>query len=235
MNKLFLDLHRRIQSGEYRPGDKLPGLDALMTQAGVSEAEARRALAELVYEGVIERERPAPAEVLQVPAQALWGTLTGNHSITKEAKRRGLEPGVAILSFETSPAWPALAERLQLEVGAAVVVMERLRSASGEPVAIEVSYFPAKYYPGITPDMFTESGTGQSSFEVMEKTFGLKSARAADEVTVVCLEQREAGLLGLAPGTPVLLRFRVTCSDQGVPIKASRAVWKFRAGYQMSV
>jgi len=102
-------------------------------------------------------------------------------------------------------------------------------------VAIEISYFPAKFYPGITPDLFTEEGSGQSSFAVMEQKFGLVSDRAVDEVTVVCLEKREADLLSLEPGTPVLQRFRVTLSDQGLPIKASRAVWKFRAGYQMSL
>jgi hypothetical protein len=37
------------------------------------------------------------------------------------------------------------------------------------------------------------------------------------------------------PGTPVLERFRVTLSDTGVPIKASRAVWLFRAAYEMGV
>ena len=113
--------------------------------------------------------------------------------------------------------------------------MERLRLADDAPVAIEISYFPAKFYPGITPDLFTEEGSGQSSFAVMEQKFGLKSEKAFDEVTVVCLEKREADYLQVDPGTPVLQRFRVTLSDKGIPIKASRAVWLFRAGYQMGI
>jgi GntR family transcriptional regulator len=124
---------------------------------------------------------------------------------------------------------------MELEPGDQIQIMERLRSSNGVPIAIETSYFPAKFYPGITQDLFTGGGSGQSSFAVMEKKFGLKSDKAHDEVTVVCLEKREADYLKVAPGTPVLLRFRVTLSDKGVPIKSSRAVWLFRAAYQMGI
>jgi GntR family transcriptional regulator len=116
-----------------------------------------------------------------------------------------------------------------------VVVMERLRTADEEPVAIETSYYPARFYPGITKEMFEGKGTGQSSFEVMEKKFGLKSERAEDELTVIAVEKREAELLGLEEGTPVLLRFRITYSDKEMPIKCSRAIWKFKAGYRMAL
>ena len=140
-----------------------------------------------------------------------------------------------ILTFETMPSWPVVRERLQLDVGDEVTIMERLRLADGEPLALEYSYFPAKYYPGITADMFMGGGAGQSSFKVMQEKFGLKSARAVDEVTVVAIEKREAELLNMEEGTPVLLRFRLTLSDKGVPIKGSRAIYKFKAGYEMDI
>jgi GntR family transcriptional regulator len=126
-------------------------------------------------------------------------------------------------------------ERLQLGPEDKIVVMDRLRKADSEPVAIETSYYPARYYPDMTKEMFESEGAEQSSFKVMEEKFGLKSARAVDNVAVTALEEREAELLGLPVGTPVLLRFRVTYSDQDVPIKASRAVWKFRAEYKMDL
>lgn len=150
-------------------------------------------------------------------------------------KKRGEDPGVEILNWQLVDAWPSITRRLQLEEGDQVQIMERLRSANGVPVAIEISYFPAKYYPGITPDLFTEEGSGQSSFAVMEQKFGLKSDQAYDEVTVVSLEGREAEYLIVDAGTPVLQRFRVTISDKGIPIKASRAVWLFHARYKMVI
>lgn len=235
MNKYFIELENLIKSGGYQPGDSLPAVDVLAKQLNASEAEIEEAISELIYEGILERVRPVPAETVVLPKRQLWGTLGGSHSITKEAKKRGEEPGVEIINWQEVDAWPSIAKRLALEPGDKVQIMERLRCVNNVPVAIETSYFPAKFYPGITPDLFTEEGSGQSSFAVMEQKFGLKSDKAYDEVTVVCLEKREAEYLNVDPGTPILQRFRVTLSDQGVPIKASRAVWLFRAGYQMGI
>lgn len=235
MNRLFFELLKQIEAGKFKSGETLPAVSEIQREFDAQEAEVREAIAELIYEGLVERVRPDPPDQVRLPDYTLWGTLTGIHSITREARKRGLEPGVEITNFGISPAWPSVAARLQLEPGDEVVLMERLRKADGEPVAIEVSYYPAKLYPGITEDMFTSGGAGQSSFEVMQKKFGYKSARATDELTTAALEEREAKMLGLAAGTPVLLRFRVTYSNEGVPIKSSRAVWKFKAGYQMDL
>jgi GntR family transcriptional regulator len=235
MNTVYGELEKRIREGVIALGESLPSSEELQSELGVSEKEVARALSELIYEGVIQRVRPAPEKDVARPAFDLWGTLTGIHSITKEAKKRGQEPGVEILSYEQVPAWPRVQRLLQLEPGDEVVLMERLRNADGDPVAIEISYYPAKLYPGISQEMFTQSGSGQSSFKVMQDEFGLHSARAVDEVGVVALESREARLLNLPAGTPVLLRFRTTYSAEDVAIKASRAVWKFWAGYEMDL
>jgi GntR family transcriptional regulator len=235
MNKYFMEIEKYIKSGGFKPGDCLPSNQELAKRFAASEAEIQDAISELIYEGELQRGLPAPMMEVMIPKVEMWGVLGGNHSITKEAKKRGEDPGVEIISWQLVDAWPSISRRMQLEPGDQVQIMERLRSANGKPVAIEISYFPAKYYPGITPDLFTEEGSGQSSFAVMEKKFGLKSDKAADEVTVVCLEKREADYLQVEPGLPVLQRFRVTYSDQGVPIKSSRAVWLFHAAYQMGV
>jgi len=235
MNRLFQQLQQRIESGEFKPGQALPSVAELQKQFNASEEEVKQALSELIYEGFLERVRPEPTETIRVPGYKLWGTLGGIHSLTHEARKRGQEPGTEVLRFDIVPVWPAVGKRLQLDPGEEVVVMERLRTADGEPVAIETSYMPAKYMPGVTKEMFEAKGAGQSSFEVMQKKFGLKSHKAVDEVTVAAVEKREAELLGLDEGTPVLVRFRITYSDRGIPIKCSRALWKFKAGYEMEL
>jgi GntR family transcriptional regulator len=224
-----------MESGKFKPGETLPSVSELQKEFNVSEDEVQKALSELIYEGFLERVRPKPSDQVRVPGYKLWGTLGGIHSVTQEARKRKQDPGTQVSSFDIVPVWPYVAKRLQLGPDEEVVVMERLRTADEEPVAIETSYYPARFYPGITKEMFEGKGTGQSSFEVMEKKFGLKSERAEDELTVIAVEKREAELLGLEEGTPVLLRFRITYSDKEMPIKCSRAIWKFKAGYRMAL
>jgi GntR family transcriptional regulator len=232
MNAVARDVQKRIAAGEFSGGDTLPGVVELAANYGESEQSVELALGDLVYEGVVERN-PENRSQFRVPAYSLWGTITGNHSFTKEARKREMDPGVRILTFEKRPAWPQVMERLDLKEGDEVFVMERLRLADDRPVALEFSYMPAKLYPDVTRDMFEESGAGQSSFKVMQEKFGLVSERAVDELTVAAVEPREAELMSLPVGTPVLIRFRITLSDEGVPIKGSRAIYLFKAGYEM--
>ena len=233
MNRLFQEIQTQIEAGKYKPGQPLPSVADLQREFGASKEEVETALSELVYEGYLEHVRPRPSEAVRVPAYTLWGTLGGIHSITQEARKKGQEPGTKVLRFDILPSWPAVGARLALGPDDQVIVMERLRTADGEPIAIETSYLPAKFMPGVTKEMFETGGAGQSSFAVMQKKYGLKPHRAVDELTVAAIEEREAGLLGMEPGTPILVRFRITYSDEEVPIKCSRALWKLKAGYAM--
>jgi GntR family transcriptional regulator len=233
MNRLFQQIQSEIEAGKYPPGEPLPSADELAAALEASEEEVEEALVELIYEGYLERVRAEPPEAVRVPGYELWGTLGGIHSITQDARKKGQEPGTEVQRFDILPVWPSVAARLALDEGDEVIIMERLRTADGEPIAIETSYLPAKFMPGVNKEMFESGGAGQSSFAVMQKKYGLKPHRATDELTVTAIEEREAGLLGMEPGTPILLRFRITYSDEGVPIKCSRALWKLKAGYEM--
>jgi len=235
MNQVFQQILQKIKEGEFKPGETLPPLGELQQMFNAGEDEVRTAVSELIYEGFLERAPGGPREVVRVPPYELWCTLGGIHSITQEARKRGQEPGTKVLFFDILPVWPTVAERLQLGPDEEVVVMERLRTVDGKPVAIETSYLPARLMPGITKEMFEVQGAGQSSFEVMQKKYGLKPHRATDELTVAAVEKREAELLGLEEGTPILVRFRITYSEDGTAIKCSRALWKLKAGYQMDL
>jgi GntR family transcriptional regulator len=234
VNTLAQRIQREIEQGKLQPEDEFPDIAEFARRYNASEDDVRNAIRDLVYEGWVERA-PGEPQVLRVPRHRLWGTVGGNHSLTREAKRRGMTPGTEVVLLETLPSWPAVRTRLKLEPGDEVIVVERLRTADGEPVSLEYSYYPAKLYPGMTKELFLAEGEGQSSFKVMQEKFGLVPHKAQDELTAVAIEEREAKLLGLEPGTPVLVRFRVTLSDKGVPIKGSRAIYKFRAAYELEI
>ena len=151
MNRYFLELEKAISAGEFKPGQALPPTADLARRFGASEDEIKDALSELIYERQLERQRPTPGSQIVVPVHKPWGTLGGSHSITKEAKKRGEEPGVEIINWQLVDSWPSIREHLDLGPEDQVQIMERLRTSNGRPIAIEVSYFPAKYYPGITP------------------------------------------------------------------------------------
>ncbi|MDR3552593.1 MAG: GntR family transcriptional regulator [Clostridia bacterium] len=230
MNTLAVKIDAAIRANRFSRGEILPAQEALLKEFGGTAEELKCATGDLVYEGVLERI-PTDTEKVRVKVPYLWDIVTGNHSFTNEAKKRGQKPGNRILTFETRRAWPQVMKRLQLEAGEDVLVMERLLFAGERTVGLEFSYMPAKFFQGMTREMFEG---GQSTFKVMAEK-GLIPDKAVDEVSVATLEEREAALLGLDAGVPVLIRFRVTLSPEGIPIKGSRAIYLFKPGYELKI
>jgi GntR family transcriptional regulator len=230
MNDLAIKICEDVRKGLYKTGETLPNAASLAEKYGFGAKYAREGIGDLVYEGVAERV-PGRRSSVRIREPYLWDLVTGNHSFTGEAKRRGQKPGSRILTFERRPAWPQVARRLKLNEGDEVNVMERLLLADGKPVGLEYSYMPSKFYAGVTREMFEG---GKSTFAVME-TFGHISSTAVDELAASALEPREAAILGLDAGTPVLIRFRVTLNPEGTPIKGSRAIYLFSPGYSVDI
>lgn len=230
MNAFAVKMYDSIRKGEYKENDLMPDVKALCARYQGDEAQIRAGIGDLVYEGALERVPGNPDQV-RVRKAYVWDIVTGNHSFTGEAKRRGQKPGNRILTFEKRPAWPQVAKRLQLQEGDEVNVMERLLFADDHIVGLEFSYMPSKFYPGVEREMFEG---GKSTFAVMEK-FGNISDKGVDELAVATLEPREAEIFGMDAGVPVLIRFRVTLNPDGVPIKGSRAIYLFHPGYSVDI
>ena len=49
------EITRRIEAGELQPGDRIPSLREMCEEFGVSSITARRALLDLLNEGIVER------------------------------------------------------------------------------------------------------------------------------------------------------------------------------------
>ncbi|HWQ78641.1 MAG TPA: GntR family transcriptional regulator [Anaerovoracaceae bacterium] len=230
MNEIAVKIDAAIRANQFQADEVFPDCGELAAKFGGTVEQIQYGIGDLIYEGVLERV-PADPDRVRIRAGYLWDVVRGNHSFTGEAKKRGQKPGNRILTFETRKVWPQIIQRLSLEEGEEVLVMERLLLADDKPVGLEFSYMPARYYEGATREMFEG---GHSTFAVMEEK-GLIPDTAIDEISVATLEKREAELLGLEPGVPVLIRFRVTLSPAGIPIKGSRAIYLFRPGYQLKI
>jgi Transcriptional regulators len=228
MNTQAVRLYEQIREGAYQDGEVIPDVETLAREF----AEAlRNGIGDLIYEGVLERDLKNPENV-RVRKPDLWDVVGGNHSFTTEAKKRGQKPGNKIVGFQKRPVWPQVKKRLELSDGEEVYVMERIIYADKTPVGLEFSYLPAKLYEGLTKELFEG---GKSSFKIMEEKYGYKAARATDELRAAALEEREAEILGLEPGLPVLIRFRVARTADGLPIKGSRAIYLFNPQYELPV
>lgn len=208
-------LRQQISTGELKPGDQIPTESELQARFKVSRATVRQAIAQLVYEGLLERRRSKGTIVSKAK---LTETLYEFGSFTNEVFKSGRVPTSRLLHFDFIAAPDHIAERLQAQSGETLVWLERLRLVDGEPVGLENWYARAKNLPGIQRSDFKETGREQSTYYVVQEKFGIPLVKAIDLMSAVPLDEREAKLLGLDTGMPALLRARTTFTTNDVPV-----------------
>jgi DNA-binding GntR family transcriptional regulator len=137
-NDVVMQLRARIARGVYRPGGQLPSLAELMSEFDVSAITIRRALRELVYEGVVEGRQGSGVFVRQKPK--IHRVLAGDpsRSIGDEIARAGFTPRLVEIGYREIAADEEIAARLGVRPGARIVQHQKLTYADDEPVALHI-------------------------------------------------------------------------------------------------
>lgn len=198
-------LHRRvyrtftdeIASGALPPGARLPSERELCERLSVSRATLRRALADLAAAGLVEA---FPQRGTYVTAAPLGEEPNALMSFTELGAGRGLHASAHVLESAVRASDLDEAEAFGLAPGADVFVLERLRLLDGIPVSIDRSRVPLALAPTLPATDFRTA-----SLYTTLAAAGAAPARADYSVQARAADPRQARLLDVDPGTPLLL------------------------------
>ncbi|MBF4459398.1 GntR family transcriptional regulator [Pseudoclavibacter sp. VKM Ac-2867] len=180
----------------------------LADEAGISRMTARRAIDELVREGLLVREvgrgtfvaRP----VVSVPLQ-----LT---SFSEDMRARGHLPTSRVLQATHLEATEELAAVFCVSPGEDLLLLSRLRLADGVPLAIERTHLRARDTPALLERDFAEA----SLYQVLADEYGIRFEAGRQIIRAGIVLAEDATLLQIDPGSPVLELLRTTISDGSV-------------------
>jgi DNA-binding GntR family transcriptional regulator len=113
----------------------------LAASFAVSRATIREAVRGLVEEGYLARRHGSGTYVTARPL--LRNSLDRNFSYTSYLESTGVRAGRRILGIRTIPASPSVAEQLDLEDGARIVELRRVRTADERPAVYSIDHLPA--------------------------------------------------------------------------------------------
>jgi len=215
-------LREAIQSGEYGPGDRLPGENDLMAEYGVARMTARQALGVLKDEGVAESRkgagvfvrdfRPLRRRGIQRLAQEQWGS--GRSIWAADIENRTLVVDQVAVSDEVAPERIALV--LDLTDDDSVCVRRRRFVLDGKPVLLATSYLPASIVEG---SAITQEDTGPGGTYARLAELGYKPVHFREEIRSRMPTKDEAARLSISAGTPVILICRTAFADEGRPVE----------------
>lgn len=211
-------LRTQIEQGEWKPGEQLPGELELCDLFDVSRTVIRQALTELAHDGLIVKHKGKGTFVAAPKiTEALVQKLTGFY---QDMSERGTPPVSRILKQERVPASVKLAQALRLEPGEPVIELERLRFVQEEPIALVTTFLPyARCAEILQIDL-----RRQSLYAVMEQVCGIVIARGQRTMEAVAANQREAELLEIDPGSPLMLIDSVSFEADGTPVEYYHAL-----------
>ncbi|MEV7729912.1 GntR family transcriptional regulator [Streptomyces sp. NPDC087917] len=217
-----------IASGEYGPGDRLPGESDLMAAYGVARMTARQAFGVLQSEGLAEARKGAGVFVrefrvgirrrgIQRLAVEVWGA--GGSIWAADGK--GRDPEVEFLGVAEEAVPAAVAAALDLAGGGPACVRRRRFLLDGKPVLLATSYLDAALVAGTA---IAEPNTGPGGIYARLAEIGHKPARFREEIRSRMPSGDEATRLGLAAGTPVVLICRTALTADGRVVEVNEMV-----------
>ena len=192
-------LVQEIARQDLKPGDLLPGDNALCEAYDVSRTVVRQALTELEFEGVIERRKGKGTFVARPKtAEGLVQSLTG---LYEDVAARGGHLRSQVRTLAVVPADDQVAAELQIEPDSPVVLLERLRFVEDQPWVLTVTHLPHALVPGLEHEDLTD----RSLYAVLEESYGVRLSHGRRSVEASAAPQQLAGALGVPTGAPVLV------------------------------
>jgi GntR family transcriptional regulator len=214
-HQVYLDLKASIDAGDWQPGDRLPPERELAASYGCSLITVRRALDELSRERRLTRSRGRGTYVSAPPIDR---NLQGSLSFAEEMRRLGKEPETRLVAARPQSATETVAAALRIEAGSPTVYLERLRSASGTPMLLEMVHLSAERFPGLLQADLEH----QSLYDLLATRYRTPVARARETLEPVLVPAREARLLGVKPRSLALLVEGLAYSIDGSPVEYGR-------------
>ena len=143
-------------------------------------------------------------------------------SFTEQASSSGYSTSTRLLEATRIRAEDDIAEKLGLRAGAPYYYIERLRLVDGKPMAVETSHLSAKRFPGLIGELRRKS----SLYRVLSDSYGVRPVEAEETIETASASPREAGLLEVDTGAPILVLARHSFDADGDPIEYVRSWYR---------
>ena len=189
---------QRIVNEDYKIDLPIPTEAELTQMFNVSRITVRKAIDELVNEGMLYRVQGKGTFVRSDENLTEVFSIT---SCTEDIVRRGMTPQTRLISAKLVPADKRVARKLHIASEDPVFRLERTFYADLSPLNHTVSYHPADIFPGIEQRDFARG----SLYAVIEGDYGVKITHARRTFEAVIAHDEVAAYLQLGGGEPLIL------------------------------
>jgi GntR family transcriptional regulator len=210
-------IERAVERGAVRPGDALPSERDLATRVEVSRVTVRKAVQQLVRDGVLVQRHGSGTFVASLGPR-VEQSLSQLTSFSEDMARRGMKVTSVPLDRGLFAPSPDESTVLNLSSGERVARLSRLRLADGVPLAIERAAFPET----ALADPVAVEG---SLYAHLDRS-GHRPVRAIQRIRAAALSGEDAALLETDAAAPSLHIERIGYLGSGRVVEFTRSVYR---------
>jgi len=196
-----------ILSGKLTPETKIQSEREFSEDLGVSRMTVRKAITELVNEGLLERKHGS-------------GTYVAKPKITYESQdmvnyvqamqQRKIATASQLLEFSEMVASRRLADLLEIEIGNPIYRVSLLRFANRVPIILERGFFPCSRFPKLEDWDLEKSST----LDLLTTVYNIEPGLISQTVEAVAAADTVAQQLRVEEGFPLIMLSRIICSEE---------------------
>lgn len=216
----------KIERGEYLPGEKLPSERELAELYDVNRMTVKKAMDMLVDTGYLSRSVGKGTFVKGDRSKLLLGagshSATQNYGMSARIKNRGMKAASSIIFSGILQGYPSMCTRLRVSRSESLFALHRVRYGDDEPLGIEYTYIPAKYFADVEEQDFNHV----SLYDYMNAK-GHLPVEFLQTLMIIRCPKREAKYLKLEEGVAPVFCFEYTGRDSsGQVVEYTRSYLK---------
>lgn len=210
---IIRDIRKKIQNGIYRANEQIPTEMELCGAYQVSRITVKKAVDQLVAEGLIIKRRGSGTFVkgLSDGGGKVDRQQSGLFSELDKSKIKS-----TIIRFQVEPAGKEVGEKLNIASDDFVYHIIRYREGQGNWRVIDYCYMPIDLIPGLKREALLGS-----IYSYIEQTLGLRIQSAHRVVRAIRPNEYDRKYLGMDETDPVLSILQVGYLDSGIPFEYS--------------
>ena len=211
-------LTHSLAQGEWQPGEALPSEAKLAQRYGVSIGTLRKAIDELVAEGVVVRRQGSGTFIASHGANRLMFHFF--HVVPRAGEKQ--YPRTATLAFRRARAEATEAGKLGIAAGDPVLRIRNLLSLAGKPVILDDLVLPQRLFRDLSERVLT--ARDNTIYHLYQTRYGINVLRTSERLHATLADSDVARLLGVRKGAPLLEIDRVAYTYHSAPVELRRSL-----------
>jgi len=212
-------LREEIAQGVYKPGDALPTEHDLMRRYDLSSTTVRRAVHDLVREGLLYRKAGKGTFVRRTRVEEHLSRLT---SFLEEMRSRDIIPSFKLVCAKPCAPPPEAARALNLSLDQEAYYIERVQLGNGEPIALAQGYWRSD----IGEQLAQHDLNVIALYEVLENALHIPLVEAEESISAAVADTDVARQLDVPRRAPLLVRCRISYTANLRPVEHTTTFYR---------